>query len=280
MRLLRNKKRIEKIIILFIVMGFILSLSTLLWAEDYPAGYLGPGYRDYLSEKKQVGYYVDVFTKMDMRQKERVNKRNQVEEILVSSYQATPISSYGISAAQYQQIKNSDELNTEIALQRIQRTQVASAQGEFTYLPHSDGKIEYFKDGLVSRVENERVVDEFGNVGIKNTYNMQYNDKRLLIGYEADIKDNLGNTSHQSWTGSYTPDSVFYGSDETRANKNLLEYTTKITDSKGDETVTNWKALSYDGKFLRAFSQTIEDSIYGNTTFTRSYITYANDDPR
>ena len=149
----------------------------LLLAEDYPSGYLGSGYREYLSGKIQNGYYVEVFTKMDMRQKERVNKRNQVEGILNFSYQATPESNYGILAHQAEQKENSDNLKTEIATQEQEREQVASANIEFNYIKYSDGKIAYFKDGLASSVYNERVIDEFGNVNIKNTYNMKYNDK-------------------------------------------------------------------------------------------------------
>jgi hypothetical protein len=259
---------------------FIFYPLSLLRAEDYPQGYVGSGYREYLSDKMQNGYYVEVFTKMDIRQKERIIKRNQVEEILHYSYQATPQTSEGILAGQVQQKENSDNLKTEIANQRKQREQNASAQTEFIYIQYSDGKRDYFKDGLVTRAENERVLDEFGNAAMKNTFNMQYNDKRLLIGYEADLKDNLGNVSHLFWQGaSYTPDSVFYGNKDTQANKNLNEYYLKEIDSAGNVKSTHWQATSYEGKLLNAFSQTIEDSLSGNTTFNRSNIAYESNNP-
>ncbi|MBU4346647.1 MAG: hypothetical protein KKH29_04905 [Candidatus Omnitrophica bacterium] len=275
-----QKKIIQKTMSAAMVITFLISPSALLLAEDYPAGYLGPGHREYLSGKIQEGYHVEKFTKNDRRQKERVDKRNQVEEILVSSYQATPQSSNGISDVAILEKDNSQKLNAEIALRRQQREKGAAAGGEFTYIPYSDGKKVYFKDGLPARIENEKIPDEFGNLNIKNTYNMKYNGKRLLTSYEADVQDNLGNISHLSWYGaSYTADSVYYGGKDTTANKNLGEYWLKETDSAGNVKLTHWNALSYAGKLLSAFSQTIEDSIYGNLSFTRTNITYAGGDP-
>jgi hypothetical protein len=272
-------KIMGKLIISLMALSFIFHPSCLLMAEDYPAEYLGNGYREYLSDKIQNGYYVEVFTKMDMRQKERVDKRNQVEGILNYSYEATPESTNGILAVEYQHKDSTDKLNTEIKQQRQQREQVATAQTEFNYIKYSDGKVAYFKDSLTTRVENERVVDELGNVSIKNTYDMQYNDKRLLTSYEATQTDHLGNASRLYWYGvSYTPDSVFYANKDTRAGKNVTDYYLKEIDSAGNTKLAHWQASSYEGKFLRAFSQTIEDSVYGNTTFTRSNITYENND--
>ncbi|MFH0913017.1 MAG: hypothetical protein V1884_01875 [Candidatus Omnitrophota bacterium] len=271
----------KKTINLAIILSFLLSPSLFLWAEDYPAGFLAPGYRDYILQKTQNGYYVDIFTRIDLRQKERVSKRNQVEEILGYSYQATPIAANGIVSAEYQQKYNIDDVKRVIIQTRQERNKVASANyaSGYTYLPYSDGKIEYFKDGLAIRIENERVVDEFGNVSHKNTYNMQYSDKRLLTSYEASLKDILGNITKLSWSGTYTADSVFYGGPNTKANKNINGYTLKEIDSAGNVKATRWDALSYEGKLLCAFSQTIEDSVYGKASFTRSKITYAGNDP-
>ena len=273
-----DKNRIKKTIMGAITISLIFLPS--LWAEDYPQGYLGNGYREYLSGKIQNGYYVEVFNKMDMRQKERVDKRNQVEEILNFSSQAGPESANTILVGQFQQKETAENLKKEIAEVRQQREKVASAQTEFSYIKYSDGKTEYFKDGLATRVEDERVVDEFGNTSIKSTFNMQYNDRRLLTSYEATSKDNLGNTSRLFWYGvSYTLDSVFYGNKDTRANKNINDYYTKEIDSAGNVKLTHWTALNYEGKLLRAFSQTIEDSIYGTATFKRSHINYENNNP-
>lgn len=274
--------KIKKIIFAVITLAFFIFPFTQLSAEDYPAGFLGSGYREYLSDKKQNGYYVEVFTKMDLNQKERVNKRNQIEEILAYAYQAAPESANGILATQYQHKYNADNLKVEIAKQHQQREQVASAQieGGFNYIPHSDGKIDYFKDGLLTRVENERVVDEFGNISIKDTSNMQYNDKRLLTSYDATLKDKMGNVTKLFWYGAtYSADSVYYATATTNASKSLAEYTLKEIDPAGNVKLTQWKAVSYEGKYLRAFSQTIEDNVYGTASFKRSNITYAGNNP-
>lgn len=261
------------------VISLMLSPFSLLdAAEDYPA-FIGPGNREYLADKIQTGYYVDVFTKVDMRQKERVDKRNQIAEILNYSYQTAPQISNGILEAEYIKKLNTDNLKVEINQQRQKRENVASTNLEngFTYIPYSDGKKEFFKDGLPIRIENERVVDEFGNLSIRNTSNMQYSDRRLLTSYDAELKDASGNVSRTYWYGAkYSDDSVFYGTHKTNANKNILEYSLKELDPLGNAKVTHWTALSYTGKTLSAFSQVIEDSIYGRTAFTRSNITYSD----
>jgi len=260
-----------------VLISLFFSAPTLIQAEDYPSGYLGPGYREYLSNKVQNGYYVETFTKIDMSQKERVNKRNQIEQILGFSSQAMPESSYTIYTREAEHRDESDNLRTEIDKQRQQREKTASAEGEFSYISYSDGKKDFFKDGLLSRTDNERLVDEYGNVSLKNTRNMRYNDNRLLIGYEATLKDNLGNTSQLDWFGAtYTADSLFYGNYETNANKNLVEYYLKETDSAGNVKLTHFDGANFEGKLLRAFHQRIEDSIYGTADFTRSDIKYEN----
>ncbi len=45
-------------------------------------------------------------------------------------------------------------------------------------------------------MENERGLDAQGNVCIRNTYDMTYNDRNLLIGYESDTTDSLKNKTH------------------------------------------------------------------------------------
>ncbi|MFH1327897.1 MAG: hypothetical protein ABIH76_03480 [Candidatus Bathyarchaeota archaeon] len=276
-----EKKIVKTAIIGVITMSLLLTPSTLVWSGDYPAGYLGPGYREYLNDKIRNGYFVEVFTNMENRQEERVNKRNQIEELVSNSYQANSDSAYGVSEANYLRAQNAQEVNWTIQQNQNQNKQTASNLTEFKYIKYSDGKIVNFQAGLPSSIENERVVDEFGNLGIKHTYNMKYNYDRLLTDYEADLKDNLGNITRIFCYGiTYSPDSLFYGGYDTNANKNETEKYIKEVDSAGNVTLTHWKALSYDGKLLRAFSQEIEDSVYGNSSFTRTNIAYENNNYR
>lgn len=251
-------------------------------AEDYPSGYMGSGYRDYLGSKEHNGYYVEVFANIDMRQQERVDKRNEIEKIVSTSYNAGPQNANQILSTASLTKYNSDTLNMEINVQNQHREQVASVElpSGFSYVAHSDGQIDYFKDGLLIRSENERVVDQYGNLSIKNTYNIQYDDRRLMISYEATVTDNLGNTTRQRWYGAtYTDDSLFYGNNETVANRNLTGYFMEEIDSAGNVRTTHWQAIQYDGKMVRAFHQRIEDSVYGIADFTRTNIQYLNDNP-
>jgi len=83
-----------------------------------------------------------------------------------------------------------------------------------------------------------------------------------------------------SWYGAtYSDDSVFYADSKTEAVKNLTEYNLKETDPAGNVTMVHWQALSYEGKLLRAFSQTTENNIQGKSSFTRSNITYLDNNP-
>lgn len=131
----------------------------------------------------------------------------------------------------------------------------------FNYVQYDDGKRIWFQDGLAKVVENERVVDPHGNVSLRNTYNMAYNDKRLLISYESDTVDVLGNLQHIHWYGAtYTADSVFYANDETNANKLVTSYIQDSTDHFGNKTRIEWTQGQYDGKRLINYEEKLIDS--------------------
>jgi hypothetical protein len=109
---------------------------------------------------------------------------------------------------------------------------------------------------------------------------MKYSEDRLLTGYDATVKDNLGNVSRMAWSGKYTADSIFYGSDDTNANKRFSEYTVVEYDPAGNMRTTEWHAGYYDGKMLRDFNECIDDKVYGRATFSRTNITYHDNDPK
>jgi hypothetical protein len=249
-------------------------------AEDFPMGYSGPGYRPYLDGKIQYGYYVDRFVQLTRRQEERVSKRKQIEEVLNYAYQAAPQSNNAISTDKANLKYQADKLNYDIQSSIQKGREFAATNGEFNYVKNSDGKTSFFTDGLPTTILDERVLDEYGNISRKNTFNMKYNDDRLLINYEASTKDNLGNVSRMLWSGKYTADSVFYGSDDTVANKHFSEYKVVEYDPAGNERTSEWHAGYYEGKLLRAFSEYIDDKIYGKATFTRTNISYHNNDPQ
>lgn len=245
------------------------------WAEDYPAGYIGPGYREYLKDKIMNGYYVKVFMDLESRQKDNIEKRNHTEKVINTSYQANVNTNRGTIETNFEIKNNNDEFKDDINQAQRRTLQVANTQTPFNYIKYSDGKTVHSQDGLTTSIENERVVDEFGNVNIKNTYNMQYNAERMLTGFEAKVKDNLGNISHIYTSGiTYSPSSVFYGGPDTKAPKNEMERHTMEVDAAGNVNVAHWQAISYDGNRLTAFSQTEEDSVYGSRSFSRTNIAY------
>ncbi|MEA3560914.1 MAG: hypothetical protein U9R31_03995 [Candidatus Omnitrophota bacterium] len=270
---------IKKTMITFTIISLLSSPAIFAWAEeDYPAGYLGPGHRKYLKNKIRQGYYVEVFVDLEGQQEERVRRKNQIEQIVSHSYYANAESGDNVFEGSAQRIRNSREINRLVEQYQNQSKQVATVETEFSYVRYSDGRIARFTDGLATTIENERIIDEFGNLSRAHTYNMLYNGKRLLIAYEARSTDNLGNTTYAHYYGiTYGADSVFYGDHETTANRNEMEKYIKETDSAGNVSLIHWHALNYDGKLLRSFHQEIENSVYGNSSFTRSNIIYEND---
>lgn len=275
------KRKIKAIVILITVIPLTVAPFVSLRAQDFPSGYIGGGYREYLSGIISTGYQIEEFTRIDMRLKEGIDKRNKVEALVNSSLGATGIANNGIFAAQAEIVQNYESAARAATVQKQESEKVASAQGAFNYLPNSDGKILYFKDGLIDHIDNERILDEFGNVSLRNSYNYEYNDNRLLTGFESDTKDVLGNIDHFRQYGMlYTADSLFYGDIDTNANKNLVEYFVEETDSAGNKKNTRISGGVFEGKYLRAFSQTVADSVYGNSSFTRTNIIYENNNPR
>jgi hypothetical protein len=236
------------------------------------------GMDQYLNGVIQYGFAEVTFRERNVRMETAVENRNQIQTMLESSYEAGPASVNNIFSAAEQHQETSREVKAAIAQQRQQREAGAAANGEFKYIKYSD-KTVFFQDGLTTRVEGQKEPDEFGNMQVKNMYQMKYNEKQLLISYKGDSTDQLGNTTYFSWSGAtYSPDSVFYAADDTNAVKNMLTYTMEEMDHAGNVTVTRFNGAAYEGKYLRAFSETIEDSIYGTTNFTRSNITYAGGD--
>ncbi len=275
------KRKMKAIIILINVIALTVAPFASLRAQDFPAGYIGGGYREYLSGRISAGYQIEEFTKIDMRLKEGIDKRNNVEALVNSSLGATGIANNGIFAAQAEIVQNYESAARAAAVQKQDSEKVASAQGAFNYLPSSDGKVTYFKDGLIDHVDNERVLDEFGNVSLRNSYNYEYNDNRLLTGFESESKDLLGNVDHFRQYGMlYTADSLFYGNMDTNANKNLMEYFVEEIDPAGNKKSTHVFGSTFEGKYLSSFSQANEDSVYGNSSFTRTNIIYENNNPR
>ncbi|MBU1006623.1 MAG: hypothetical protein KKH08_03410, partial [Candidatus Omnitrophica bacterium] len=139
----------------------------------------------------------------------------------------------------------------------------AAALSEFNYTINKDGSKIYYKDGLPSRILNEPVYDSIGQFSVKNTYNMAYSGRRLLLSYDSDITDSLGSVTKIQWrNGTYSDDSVWYASDDSAYGKYLTGYTEYITDSYGTMIVREWSATrdSYSGKKVTSYTEIIKDA--------------------
>jgi hypothetical protein len=231
---------------------------------------------DYLSQKIAYGYFVEVYSHFDALARAKVDMRNGVEDLVSASYRADYKSNQAIADVKFNGDYAQHVMATEFAQRSGRGTQIANTYLMNTYLPHSDGSVEYFKDGLLARIENQRSVDEFGNTSIKNLYNFVYDqDRRMMMSHEYDRFDNLGNMTRGKFSCTYTPDSVFYGTDETNVNKHYATYEVTETDHTGRVNTMTWKAGTYLGKFLRDMTQTVTDSVYGTATVHRYNMQYS-----
>lgn len=262
--------------------SFFLALTSVnapAAVEEYTPEYLnGKSYWDYINKVINSGYSPDVFVKIDRRNMERIENQKVIDTMLKYATAAAPISSTGVEIAEYLRQEASANIKQTVIQNRQQREQNAAANGEFNYVTYTDGGTDYFTDGLLTTSVNRVKLDELGNTSLSSTYNMIYNDDRLLVSYEGDSVDNLGNKSTFSWTGTYLPGSLFYATAETNAYKSYSSYNMTETDSVGNTTETEWTAISYDptNKYQLSYSQKTTDSVYGTSEFTRSSIEYAS----
>ncbi|HQO38259.1 MAG TPA: hypothetical protein PK107_05525 [Candidatus Omnitrophota bacterium] len=231
---------------------------------------------DYLSQKISYGYFIEVYSHFDALAKSKVDRRNGIEDLVVASYGTDAKTHLAVADVKFNQDYAQHVMATEFAQRSGRGTQIANTYTLNTYLPHSDGSVEYFKDGLLARVDNQRSADEFGNVSIKNLYNFEYDlDRRLMLKHEYTTTDCRGLKTNGTFTCTYTADSVFYGSDETNANKHYASYSVSETDSTGRVRTTAWTAGVYEGKYLRDFTQMNFDSVEGISEFRRFNIQYS-----
>ena len=157
------------------------------------------------------------------RQIEDVRKRHMIEterrKNLYRQYQMNK----DLYMQEVEKVQEDQGLQQQIMKARSKTIEAAAKAGEFSYtLTKSGIKIKY-KDGLPSSIESEKVYDNLGQVSIKNTKNMEYNEKKLLVSYDAEITDSLGNVTKIQWRdGVYSDDSFWYASDDTNVGKYLL----------------------------------------------------------
>jgi len=123
-----------------------------------------------------------------------------------------------LTPTQYlQNIQAMKGIQGDIARLRSQ-AQKGAADEVGTYLLYKDGRKVFFQNGLATKIFNEKVTDARGNVTIRNTTNMEYNNRRLLTSFIVDETDSKGNvTLLRRKNINYSEDSVYYAGKDTVA---------------------------------------------------------------
>ncbi|MBI4397409.1 MAG: hypothetical protein HY548_09955, partial [Elusimicrobia bacterium] len=228
------------------------------WADLYD--FIGSGRPRNNDNRNRSGSYAPEQLKEYLDYKERLVKHiNQTQDMLRNGTGKNP------AQARIDENLNKNLQTTQETVESLQRQaqdarqKVFNILGQnalFNYVKYEDGKVIRFMDGLAKTVENERILDAHGNVSRRNTFDMEYNQKKLLTAYKSDTTDSLSNTVRVTWSGgSYTADSVYYATDDTKANRLLVGYVQATTDPHGNVTQVNWSGAVYDDKILTGYHQ-------------------------
>ncbi|MFH1867358.1 MAG: hypothetical protein ABH843_00175, partial [Candidatus Omnitrophota bacterium] len=166
---------------------------------------------DYLREKKQEQELLKNRMLLE-------NKRGYMEEFASRQFARNAFINLFTS---YQAIAS--------LLQQIDKARNLAYRASTTYVlfnPDASGiqkRIEFF-GGNVTAVWNERV-EEGGMVFYRNTYEMKYNERNLLVEYTSTTTDAYGVVTEIHWyDAEYTADSLWYADDTTNARKALVSY--------------------------------------------------------
>ncbi|MFH1282586.1 MAG: hypothetical protein ABII27_02870, partial [bacterium] len=211
-----------------------------------------------MEQKKKRQDFID---KKNLIESEKGKKRDEDGKVQTSEKVAETI-----QENEQERKERTQKLQEEIIKARQKRHKITSSIYEFNYVKYDDGKVVRFKDGLISTIENERFRTSNGVVVIKNTTDMQYNEKDLLTSYKAEETDSQGNVTKTEWSGaSYTDASRFYANEDTKAEKLVNSYTEKKTDALGNTTTVVWSDGKYEDKKLMSYKEMSADAL-GNTS--------------
>jgi hypothetical protein len=196
---------------------------------------------------------------MIRRQMNDMERRRQIEEDRINR----KITDYNINTGLYidaaEKAQEAQAITEQVMKARGNTMGAAAAAGEFNYVLNKDGSRINYIDGLPSSIQNEKVVDAWGQTSIKNTWNMEYNDDKLLVSYDAEIIDPVGNVTGIHWYDAvYSPDSSSWG------NKFILSYKETITDPYGSVATREWLTTreGYDsaGK-ISTYNEIMKDAL-------------------
>ncbi|MBI1979199.1 MAG: hypothetical protein HYS58_00370, partial [Elusimicrobia bacterium] len=229
-------------------------------------------FSDRLREDRDRSGYMSPERVME-RERAQLNRIETPQELL-NKRGLQPPEQYGgktnqpISPEQFfQNMEAMRGLQGEIARVRSLSQKDVSAGTEASYIMYNDGKQVFSKDGLTTRVLNEQVLDARGNVTMRNTTAMTYDNKRLMSSYITDDTDVQGNiVTVQRKNITYTPDSVYYASKETEAKQQITGFEENRIDPLGNVSTIVRSEMKYDDRSRVTYYKEEQIDPFGNKT--------------
>ncbi|MCK4802730.1 hypothetical protein KAS33_03580, partial [bacterium] len=228
-----------------------------------------PRLKELHKDREESGYFsLDQLEKRQRRQENIIKQQSEVQKFRQKRERVERVEKLerALFEGTLDRVTAIGSIREQVLTSHRRVLEVASQRCEFKYIKYDDGRTVYFKDGLASRIENEKVPDAFGYESIRRTYNMTYNKKWLLESYEAESVDQFGKLTKEHWQAEgYTEDSVFYATDETNADQFLTNWTVTITDPYDSILTVKYSDAEYTGKHLTSYHKKITDCC-GHTT--------------
>ncbi|HRY29909.1 MAG TPA: hypothetical protein P5079_07720, partial [Elusimicrobiota bacterium] len=172
-----------------------------------------------------------------------------------------------IRDAEFGRFISGEESSEEVQRRRRAVSRLLSVSGH-RYKIHADGRKVWFKGGRVSRIENEPILQESGQVSRRDTTEMLYDEHGNLTSYRTETRNADGERLCVQWAGRYGPSPggkyQLQGYIETRwdalGNASRLErsqvrwdpagraaaYRETETDPWGRQTVREMSGIRYD----------------------------------
>ncbi|MFA5389318.1 MAG: cysteine peptidase family C39 domain-containing protein, partial [Candidatus Omnitrophota bacterium] len=207
---------------------------------------------------------LEAVREMIKRQMDDLGKRQNIEaernKAIYNQYQINK----NLYMQDMEKGQGAQAIQDQLMKARGETMEAAAAGGEFSYTMNKDGSRVNYTDGLATSSYNEPVYDGLGQLlGRKNTLNMKYDSRRLLMSYDSEMTDMFGNRTTVRWCDAvYSDDSIWWAGSDTNAGKYLLGYKEITTDSSGATTVREWSTArsGYDGKKLSNYNEIFKDA--------------------
>jgi hypothetical protein len=168
--------------------------------------------------------------------------------------------------AALEKFQTAAKMNAEVEMRRARFSQKFASAGGFQYRTFADGKRMWFKSGRVSRIENEKIVDAFGNTHRQDTTEMVYDKRGNLLSSKTETRDANGHITVKRWAGSYS---------NVPGRDRLLSFNETTWDPLGNEsrlerTNLTWNSdgknlLSYDEKSTNQYGETATRRVWDST---------------